>query len=425
MPIKVFGSPYLATYVSNNAASFGITEAVESELITYTRGGTLSEYGEDWTTFATWVKGLYTTSDCLANPSTAAAPACIQDDNRFSGCNAPLNYNNNQEMEFGFPNQAGTSGFLPLQSQINYVRFWVLARGFQTRTIGNDQGTGNTACPNACGDTNCYVVPRQWISGSLGAGVLYPHIKPVGNWNLAPTDETVQINASQKFNVSTYFNAIDPRTGNAQKGFPLYFDVADSTRRETENWKLGNAGVVSPNNLADRRYYPNENFVMRTTRYTQNPFGNSGIPWTADYAQWCAYGLKVTTASPGNCEGLIISDFAIEFGYDLSPNVVDSRCGEAQELADGALLKGYYESAGLPVDWRFEYGANSSVLGNFTPFTLFEIGPREVTTLLTGLPSGTYYYRLQLRDAALNLYNGDICSFTTADACQVRSVLVM
>jgi len=446
MPVKVFGSPFLATHVQNNAADFGITEPVESSLLVWARGGEIGagQYGDNWISTAqptaerTWARGFYPSQSLLSPSGTSSTPECFQDGSRVTGAWTGI-AGTEKWIQFGFPGLAGTDDFLPLQSKINYVRYWMLGRGAQYRkdAVGNSlrlDGSGGTACGGNCGDSECELVPRAEVSSNFGgvtgvAGVLFPHVVPIGNDNLPATAETTAIDAAQKAGVATYFRGIDRRDPDdlsrdvATPGFRLrYTPNGSNYSLYNECWVLNDQ---SKRPEVETGWEQNPDYVLRSELFTSNPFGSSSIPWTADYAQWCAFGVALGTGSSGNCHRVMVSDFAIEIGYDLQEWVVNSRCGEAQPLADGALVKGYYESADLPADWRFEYGANASSLTLSTPWNLFEVGPQEVFETISGLAPGVWYYRLHVRDALLQNYYGDVCSFETTSNCQVRSVLVM
>jgi hypothetical protein len=477
MPVKVFGSPYLATYVQNNAASFGITEPIETTTFKYFRGGRIDApasggYQKDWLSTSlpasqrTWGQGFYAQRYVYDNSVVDESfPNCVQDNDAFSGANGYLS-GTDKRLQVGFPGLAGTDDFIPIDAQIDYVRYWITARGWQIRTRGTNIGTGGSACPDCdpCPDTRnsvctenwtqdkcnpdppcpqgddrgtsqtdnigCWYTPRGYLQGQRVSGgptlngSLFPHIQPIGHDNLTATAESTEVTTSQKADVTTWMRGVDPETDALRDGFVVRWDTTQGIPLENRyaNWK---AGTLSGAPLADRYYHPDRDYVMRSEAFTQNPFGASGIPWNANYAQWCAFGIKLRIGNTGNCQGIMISDFAIEIGYTEKAFVVNSRCGEAQPTADGALVKGYFETSGLPADWRFEYGMNPSALGSATPWTLFQFGPQSVSTLLTGLATGTWYYRLVLRDANLALTYGDICTFDTATNCEVRPVLVM
>ena len=480
MPVKVFGSPYLATYVRNNAASFGITETIESTTFKYARGGFIGApasggYQSDWLSTSlpasqrTWGQGWYGKLN-IYDPSVVntSFPECIQDNNGFTGANGNMS-NGDKRLQVGFPGLAGTDDFIPIDAQIDYVRYWITARGWQLRTRGNNIGTGGRACPGCdpCPNTRnsgcepnwpqdkcvpdppcpqgdertpqtsqgnnigCWYVPRGYLTGqrSVGGptitGALYPHIQPIGHDNLAATTESTEVTTSQKANVTTWMRAVDPETDTFKNGFVVYWDTTPGLDLEDRfaNWKTG---TLSGAPLADQYYYPDRDYVMRSEAFTQNPFGSSGIPWNANYAQWCAFGIKLRHGPTGNCLGIMISDFAIEIGYTEKAFVANSRCGEAQPTSDGALLKGYFETSGLEADWWFEYGANPSDFISATPFVTNQIGPQSVSALVSGLSAGEWWYRLVLRDSNTGAITyGDICFFNTVTNCEVASILVM
>jgi hypothetical protein len=484
MPVKVFGSKHFNGDVQARLDIESPGETMEhGGGFPYFRGGAIgktpetdAEYGKlkigdlanrgegeqggitqwadsTWASANNWVRGFYCQPDAYASPTTGGgrAPNVFQDGNLRSGAFAPMSQNP-KELQVGFPGLAGTPGFLPLEAKINYVRYWFVAQEMQSKFF-KDRGGWRVgqgpACPgiDECCDgqgyrfeddgtrvkDDCWLAPIQRTNQTFRC-----HVEPTGNVQLPSTDESLEVTALQKRNVVTYFNTVSPVGSGGFVWAPLYFDNrGGSYTPDQRNWKTSTyptvGGFAPTTGEVDKSngYEPNGDWRYRSWKYRGNPFGNSGLPWTADYAQWCSFGLETGVEDRCDCISIRISEFAVEFGYDLQPWILGSRCGEAQPTTDGALLKGRItSSASLPAEWRFQYDTvPGPVWSNATPWEGPTNGtPQDVEYLVTGLPQGLYYYRLQARDPSTgDIYtSGEICEVTVIDPnCAVGGLLVM